>query len=200
MNTNAAPIQPTKEPYSGEKGRRMADFTNEYQDYLMGYINADLLEVPNRLLNLLRSTEYLQHGHEVTQLTHMLQTATRAERAGATPDIIMAALFHDVGKAVSNSNHPAMSAEMVRPWLSEDAYWLIKNHQDFQGIHYFARMGLDPNMRIKHKDHPCYALAEQFVDEWDQEAFDPDYDTFPLEHFEDLVRTTFSRAPRRPVT
>ena len=110
------------------------------------------------------------------------------------------ALFHDVGKAVSNSNHPAMSAEMVRPWLSEDAYWLIKNHQDFQGIHYFARMGLDPNMRIKHKDHPCYALAEQFVDEWDQEAFDPDYDTFPLEHFEDLVRTTFSRAPRRPVT
>jgi hypothetical protein len=39
-------------------------------------------------------------------------------------------------------------------------------------------------------------LAEQFADEWDQTAFDPDYPTLPLEHFEPLVRATFS-APKR---
>ena len=40
-------------------------------------------------------------------------------------------------------------------------------------------------------------LAERFADEWDQNAFDPDYDTLPLEHFEPMVREVFSRPPRR---
>ena len=35
-------------------------------------------------------------------------------------------------------------------------------------------------------------LAAQFADEWDQTAFDPDYDTLPLEHFEPLVRERFA--------
>ena len=34
-------------------------------------------------------------------------------------------------------------------------------------------------------------LAAQFADEWDQIAFDPDYDTLPLEHFEPKVRELF---------
>ena len=38
-----------------------------------------------------------------------------------------------------------------------------------------------------------WKLAEQFADEWDQKAFDPDYDTLPLEHFEDPVRQVFAR-------
>ena len=29
---------------------------------------------------------------------------------------------------------------------------------------------------------------EQFTDDWDQAAFDPDGPTEPLEHFEDMVR------------
>ena len=36
--------------------------------------------------------------------------------------------------------------------------------------------------------------AERFADEWDQKAFDPDYDTLPLEHFEPLVRKVFRRS------
>ena len=70
-------------------------------------------------------------------------------------------------------------------------------HQDFQGLHYYARMGLDPMMRLKHQDHPAYELAERFADEWDQTAFDPAYDTLPLEHFEPMVREVFTRPPRR---
>ena len=62
-------------------------------------------------------------------------------------------------------------------------------------MHYYARMGLDPMMRRKHKDHPAYELAAQFADEWDQTAFDPDYDTLPLEHFEPMVREVFGRSP-----
>ena len=70
-------------------------------------------------------------------------------------------------------------------------------HQDFEGLHYYARVGLDPMMRRKHAGHPCYELAERFADDWDQNAFDPDYPTLPLEHFEPLVREVFGRPPRR---
>ena len=69
-------------------------------------------------------------------------------------------------------------------------------HQDFQGRHYYAYFDKDPNAREQYRGHPAFELAEQFADEWDQAAFDPAYPTLPLEHFEPLVRATFS-APKR---
>ena len=64
---------------------------------------------------------------------------------------------------------------------------MILVHQDFQGRHYYHHFGGDPNAREtapRRADADEFALAEQFADEWDQIAFDPDYDTLPLEHFE----------------
>ena len=88
--------------------------------------------------------------------------------------MIVASLCHDIGKTISNANHPAIAAEMIRPWVSPEAYWVVKVHQDFQGLHYYARMGLDPMMRLKHEGHPAYDLAAKFADDWDQTAFDPE--------------------------
>ncbi|HLI16603.1 MAG TPA: HD domain-containing protein [Acidimicrobiales bacterium] len=187
-------------PFTGPKGRSMAEFSPEYMAYLDQFVAYDLTFVPDRILNQLRLLEPIREGLEVNQLEHCLQTATRAERDGAELDLVVAAVLHDVGKTISNSNHPAIAAEMMRPWISEECYWVVKVHQDFQGIHYFARMGLDPMMRRRHADHPYYELAERFVDEWDNKAFDPDYDTLPLEHFEPMIREVFSRPPRRPGT
>lgn len=184
-------------PFTGPKGAHMSEFSPEYMEYLEGFVLDDLKYVPERILNQLRLLEPIVEGMEINQLEHSLQTATRAERDGADLDIVVAALVHDIGKTISNANHPAIAAEMVRPWLSKEAYWVIRVHQDFQGIHYFARVGLDPMMRLKHKDHPCYELAERFVDGWDNMAFDPDYDSYPLEHFEPQVIEVFSRPPRR---
>ena len=39
----------------------------------------------------------LIYGEHVTQRQHALQCATFAERAGASPSLIVAALLHDVG-------------------------------------------------------------------------------------------------------
>jgi predicted HD phosphohydrolase len=185
------------EPFTGEIGPSMAEFSDEYMSYVEEHLADDLAEVPDRILALLRSMRGLMQGFQVDQLEHCLQTATRAERGGADVDMIVASLCHDMGKTISNANHPAIAAEMIRPWVSPDAYWVVKVHQDFQGLHYYARMGLDPMMRLKHQDHPAYGLAAQFADEWDQTAFDPGYDTLPLEHFEPMVREVFSRPPRR---
>lgn len=184
--------------FEGPKGRSMSAFSPEYLRYLDGFVRSDLEEVPQRIVNHVRLLEPIVEGMEVNQLEHSLQTATRADRAGATVDIVVAALVHDIGKSISNENHPAVAAEMVRPWLSEEACWVISVHQDFQGIHYFGLMGLDPMMRRRHSAHPWYELAERFVDDWDDKAFDPDYDALPLEHFVPMVQTVFARPPRRP--
>lgn len=183
--------------FDGPIGPSMSEFSSDYMTYVEGHLEEDLSHVPDRILALLRSMERLTQGFVIDQLQHSLQTATRAERGGADIDMIVASLCHDIGKTVSNANHPAIAAEMIRPWVSPDAYWVVKVHQDFQGLHYYERMGLDPMMRSKHADHPAYALAAKFADEWDQTAFDPEYDTLPLEHFEPMVREVFSRKPRR---
>lgn len=183
--------------FTGDIAPSMSEFSDEYMTYIEGHLDEDLQQVPERILTLLRSMEHLVQGFAVTQLEHSLQTATRAERGGADLDVIVASLCHDIGKTISNANHPAIAAEMIRPWVSDEAYWVVKYHQDFQGRHYYGRIGLDPEMRRKHLGHPAYELAERFADEWDQTAFDPDYDTLPLEHFEPMVREIFGRPPRR---
>jgi len=148
------------------------------------------------VLDLLRSLEKVTVGFAVDQLTHCLQTATLAERAGADDEVVVAALCHDIGKAISMPNHPGIAAEILRPYVRSQVYEMIRVHQDFQGRHYYAHFGGDPDARQQHRatlDAETYALAERFADEWDQIAFDPAYDTLPLEHFEPLVRKVFAQ-------
>ena len=181
---------------AGDTSTSMAEFGTERMDLIADEVEEDLGRVADRILALLGELDSLILGFPVSQLEHCLQAATRAERAGADIDMVVMSLCHDVGKSISNSNHPAIAAEMLRPWVSDEAYWVVKNHQDFAGRHYYARMGLDPEMRRQHIDHEHYAISEQFADEWDQVAFDPNYDTLPLEHFEPALREVFSRPPR----
>lgn len=148
--------------------------------------------VAEHVLAILRQLDRLVLGFAVDQLTHSLQTASRAERAGADEELVVAALCHDMGKYVSVANHPAIAAEMLRPFVRDDVYHAIRVHQDFQGKHYYHHFGGDPDARDRHRHEPWYDLAARFADEWDQAAFDPDYDTLPLEHFEPLVRSVFA--------
>ena len=150
------------------------------------YENQD--RVADRVLDLLRSLAAITDGFAVDQLTHSLQTATRAERAGADDEVVFASLLHDIGKAVSVPNHPEISAAIVKPYVSADVYHMIRAHQDFQGRHYYQHFGGDPDARARYEGEPWFDLAARFADDWDQVAFDPDYDTLPLEHFEPLVR------------
>ena len=148
--------------------------------------------VAERALAMLRSLAEITDGFAVDQLTHSLQTATLAERAGADEEVVFASLLHDVGKAVSVPNHPEIAAAILRPYVRSDVYNMIRAHQDFQGRHYYAHFGGDPNAREQYRGEPWFGLAEQFADDWDQVAFDPAYDTLPLEHFEGRVRAVFS--------
>jgi predicted HD phosphohydrolase len=149
--------------------------------------------VADRMLMLLRSLGEIVDGFATDQLTHCLQTATLAERAGADDEVVFAALLHDVGKAISVQNHPEIAAAMIKPWVRDEVYWMIRVHQDFQGRHYYHHFGGDPDARDRYAGEPWYDLAARFADDWDQRAFDPGYDTLPLEHFEPLVRRLTAR-------
>ncbi len=153
-------------------------------------------ELPARIMATLRQLERLQGAYSVNQLTHCLQTATLAERANAPDDLVVGALCHDMGKVITVRNHGAIAAEILWPYVSEETYRIILNHQEFQGRYYFEHTGNNPEARVRFAGESWFALAEKFVDEWDQVAFDPNGETFPLEHFEPLVRKTFSSARR----
>lgn len=152
--------------------------------------------VAERVLAMLRSLEDVTDGFAVDQLVHSLQTATRAEEAGADTEVVVASLCHDIGKAVSVPNHPRIAAEILRPYVRPEVTAMIEAHQDFQGRHYYQHLSMDPEARRQYEGRPWYDLAARFADEWDQTSFDPDYPTQPLEHFEPMVREVFARPQR----
>jgi len=181
---------------TGRTFARMDESTREQWDQIARESVDDWANVPDRILGQLRALSGITNGFAVDQLTHVCQTAARAERAGADTEVVVAALCHDMAKAVSEPNHPAVAAALLKPYVRDEVVWMVQVHQDFQGKHYYGFLGKDPDARRQYVGHPAYALAERFADDWDQTSFDPDYDTPPLEHFEPLVREVFS-APKR---
>ena len=172
---------------------RMEDSTKE--EWLnIGAAHVDLQsQVPTTIMNMLKQLESIEGGFGVNQLHHALQTATMAKRAGASDEMVLCSLCHDIGKVISVPNHGQIAAEILKPYVSSDAYHIIRTHQDFQGRHYYEFFGKDANLRDQYRDEPWFELAEQFTDEWDQAAFDPDYDVLPLESFQPLVEAFFSK-------
>ena len=194
MTDTAAPASDTTEPSTFT---RMDESTAEQWAVIGAETMQNQPRVAESVLTMLRSLSSITDGFATDQLTHCLQTATLAERAGADDEVVVAALCHDIGKAISEPNHPAIAAELLRPYVRDEVYKMILVHQDFQGRHYYHHFGGDPDAREKHREALTddeFKLAEQFADAWDQKAFDPDYDTLPLEHFEERVRKVFGAA------
>ena len=135
-------------------------------------------------------------GFKVDRLTHSLQTATRASRAGRDDDYVACALLHDIGDTLASYNHPDIGAAIVKPFVSDAYHWMVQQHGVFQGYYFFHHLGLDRNLRDTFAGHPHYDLCAEFCAEYDQTSFDPSYPTLPLEEFEPLLRQFFS-APKR---
>jgi predicted HD phosphohydrolase len=154
--------------------------------------------IADRALALLRMLDGLDDGFAVDQLTHALQTATRAERAGADEETVVAAVFHDVGKIVGDDNHDAVSAAILRPYVRDDVYYAVHHHQDFTARYMAPIFGGDPERRARWRSQPWFEVAARFADEWDQLSFDPAYPSEPLDHFEPAIRGVFAARPATP--
>ncbi len=149
----------------------------------------------NRVLDQLRGLAGSLAGYKVDRLEHSLQSATRAYRDGADEEMVVAALLHDIGDLLAPHNHSEMAAAVLRPYVSERTYWVVRQHGLFQSYYYAHHMGGDRNARDRYIDHPWYQDAVDFCHRWDQSSFDPKYDSLPLEFFEPMVRRVFAREP-----
>jgi predicted HD phosphohydrolase len=171
---------------------RMDESTAEQWAVIGAETMANQPRVADEVLGMIRRLEGIVDGFSTNQLVHALQTATLAEKAGADQEVVVASLCHDIGKLISVFNHPGIAAEILKPYVRPEVYFMIKAHQDFQGKHYYQHFGGDTNARDKYDGEPWYDLAARFADEWDQVAFDPDGEYLPLEHFEPAVREVFA--------
>ena len=147
--------------------------------------------LPDRMLAFLQMLDGMDDGFAVDQLGHALQTATRAERAGADEELVVAALMHDVGKLCGDTYHDAVSAEMLHGYVRDDVYRVVRHHQDFTMRYIAPIFGGDPERREQWRDEPWFGTAETFADEWDQLSFDPDYGSESLTHFAPLIQAVF---------
>ncbi len=171
---------------------RMDESTAEQWQHIIVESMEHQPRVADRVLAMLASLEEITDGFEVDQLVHSLQTATRAEEAGASDEVVVASLCHDIGKAVSVMNHPRIAAEILRPYVERGHVPHDRGPPGLPGQALLRVPGPGPRRPGKYEGEPWYGLAEQFADEWDQTSFDPDYPTKPLSHFEPLVRQVFA--------
>jgi predicted HD phosphohydrolase len=154
--------------------------------------------LPDRILAHLGILAGDTGGYAVDRLTHSLQTATRARRDGRDDEYVVCALLHDIGDTLASANHAQLAATILEPFVSEKNRWIVEQHGIFQGYYFFHHLGLDRNLRDRFRDHPWFRDCAEFCEKYDQNSFDPEYDTLPLEAFEDALRRVFA-APRKSI-
>lgn len=152
-------------------------------------------ELGNHMLALLGTLRNANCGFRVDRLEHSLQTASRAWRDDASEETIVCALFHDIGEVLAPVDHPSFAAAILGPYVTEQNRWTVLHHGIFQGVYYWHHLGRDRNAREVYRGHPAFEATALFCERWDQPAFDPSYDTLPLEAFEPMVRRLFARPP-----
>lgn len=138
-------------------------------------------------LAMLRSLAAVCDGGEVSELDHALQVATRAERAGADEDVVVAALLHDIGKVFGDAGHGEIAAAVLEPHVRSDVVAAVRHHTAFTARHWRPIPPGDTDPRDLFAKENWYDLACRFADDWDMRSFDPRYDSYPLEHFAPLV-------------
>jgi predicted HD phosphohydrolase len=173
----------------------MADGTREEYELLERYYRPFSNALPDRLMTHLKLLSGDLLGYKIDRFQHSLQSATRAYRDGADEEMVIAALLHDIGDTIAPENHSELGASVLQPYVSARTHWIIKHHGVFQGYYYFHHVGGDRNARERFRGHPMFEACADFCHRWDQNSFDPDYDTMPLEAFEPALRRVFARKP-----
>lgn len=175
---------------------RMEDGTKEDYELLERLEQPYLEALPDRLLAAVVALKDSFSGYQVSRYEHSLQSATRAHRDGRDEEYVVAALLHDIGDELAPYTHGEMMGAVLRPYIRPEVVWAIEKHGLFQAYYYAHHSGGDRNARDRYRDHPCYDACVEFCERYDQNCFDPAYESEPLEFFEPMVRRVISEPPR----
>jgi len=163
----------------------LRDATREDWDRIdaLDEARTDYSDAPMALLKAMQGGD--PAGYTLNPYDHSRQAATRALRAGESKPFIVATLFHDVADRIAPPNHGQVAAEILRPFLSDDLYWMVKMHGLFQKEnfthHSYWGSGVLDAMLDPYRDHPAFGLTQRFCRDYDATSFDPAYDALPVE-------------------
>ena len=179
-------------PHERAQFTSFQESTKEDWSLIMRQIGNTQNMVADNALHLLRQLGNDHGGFPVSRLEHSLQTATRAEQDGRDAQYVVCALIHDIGDTLAPFNHPYIASTMLKPVVSEANHFMVAQHGIFQGYYFWHHIGMDRNAREDFRDSPYFDYTEEFCVKYDSPAFDPDFVSAPLEHFEPLVRELFA--------
>jgi predicted HD phosphohydrolase len=178
--------------------KRMEDCTKADWDIIVPEARQYAQALPDRVITHLRLLEGDYGGFPVDRYSHCLQTATFALRDGRDEEYVICALLHDIGDTLGSYNHPEIAAAILKPFVSEANHWMVENHGVFQGYNFFHHIGMDRNMRDRFKGHPHYERTAEFIELYDNPAFDPAREILPIATFEPMLRRLMAM-PKRSV-
>lgn len=171
---------------------RMEDGTKEDFELLDRLEAGYLAELPDRLLEALEALRTSFAGYRVSRYEHSLQSATRALRDGRSEEYVVAALLHDIGDELAPYTHGELVASVLRPFVAPEICWIVEHHGLFQSYYYAHHSGGDRDARDRYRDHRWFEAGAEFCARYDQNCFDPAYDSLPVDRFEPLLRRVFS--------
>ena len=148
-----------------------------------------------RILKFMSNLTETLEGYQISRLEHSLQSATRAYKNKESEEMIVATLLHDIGDELATMNHSEYAAAILKPYVSEKTHWIIEKHGEFQMYYYAHHLGGNRNKRDEYKSHKYYQDTINFCEQYDQNSFDPNYKSLPLEFFRPMVKKIFSRKP-----
>lgn len=148
-----------------------------------------------RALEMLMSQIGVFGGAKIDLFQHGLQTATRAYQNGEDEEMVVCCLLHDIGEMLSPSNHGEIAAAILKPYISEKSYWILANHEVFQGYYYYDYVGSDKNRRDIFIGNAFYQDTVDFCEKYDAPSFDPDFKSYELKFFQPMVHKIFCRVP-----
>ncbi len=144
--------------------------------------------LPDRVITHLQLLDGDYGGFPIDRYSHSLQTATLAMKDGRDEEYVVCALLHDIGDTLGSFNHPDIAAAILKPFVSEANLWMVQNHGIFQGYNFFHHIGLNRDMRDMFFGHAHYEHVAEFIEHYDNPAFDPTGEIFPISTFEPMLR------------
>ena len=142
----------------------------------------------SRLTAMLKGLRHADETAPIDTFSHSLQSATLAYHDGCDDETVFMTLFHDIGSLISDDNHSNVSAAILKPYLSEKNYWIIKHHGVFQGYYYLHHFSQNRHARDEYSNSPHYNDCIDWCDKYDQRAFATNYASKSLEFFEPLIK------------
>ena len=95
----------------------------------MKIFNEEIMSPLFSILEKCKGVEQMEiHHPEGDVFKHSLQVLWWAFKESIDTDLILAAMLHDVGKAIISKGHEKECIPILEPFLSAKSLWLIENH------------------------------------------------------------------------